>query len=155
MTFRKLLPIIAMLMLFSGTARAEVSLLGSRIGAVDAVALAEFYKDVFGMHEVNRFIFPDGGIEVMLNFGATEAEAIANGSAQIVLMPRDSDDIENSMPSLIFNVDDINAIISALKTAGGEMTTEELITIPSGDAQIVIGMAKDPAGNMLELLQQP
>ena len=155
MTFKKLLPCIALLMLFTNTARAEVSLLGGRVGAVDAVSLAEFYKEVFGMHEVNRFVFPDGGIEVMLNFGATAAEARANTAPQVVLMPRESNDTVEAMPHLIFNVTDIHARVAALEAAGGEMTTEELITIPAGEAQILIAIARDPAGNLVELLQQP
>ena len=155
MPFRKLLTCLTLLLLFAGTARAENALLGGRVGAQNAVALGEFYKQVFGMHEVNRFVFPDGGIEVMLNFGNTQADARANTSSQIVLMPRESDDIADSMPHLIFNVDNIHSTIAAVELAGGQMETAEPIVIPAGDAQILIVIAKDPAGNLFEMIQQP
>src|SRR5690348_5235329 len=45
-------------LLLGGTAQAGVSLLGSRVGAVDVPALAKFYEAAFGLKEVNRFQFP-------------------------------------------------------------------------------------------------
>jgi len=88
-----------------------------------------------------------------LNFGATEAAAKANTGPQVVLMPRPSDDIADTMPHLIFNVDDIHQAMAAIKTAGGVMQTETPVSIPDGGATIMIAIARDPAGNPLELIQ--
>lgn len=137
--------------LFAVSAQAQNSLLGGRIGAKDPVTLAEFYKSVFGLYQVDQFNFQDGGIEVMLNFGSTEAEAKANTNAEIVLFPRPSDDVEDDIPHLIFNVSDIKAVTMAIKDHGGTMDREPF---PLGGG-MMIGIAKDPAGNQIELIQRP
>jgi predicted enzyme related to lactoylglutathione lyase len=132
-------------------ARAEVTLNSARVGAEDVAAAEKFYEDAFGLKEVNRLEFP-GTVEVMLNFGATMDAAKANGAAQIVIMTRESDDIADAVPHIIFNVTDVAAIAKAVVAAGGTMDGEPQ---PFGDTGIVIGFAKDPAGNRIELIQQP
>ena len=57
-------------LLLTGGAHAQVSLDSVRIEAKDTIALAKFYRDAFGMQEVNRIENP-GGTEVFVNFGAT------------------------------------------------------------------------------------
>jgi predicted enzyme related to lactoylglutathione lyase len=138
------------LMLVSG-AHAGVTLNAARIGAEDVAALAKFYESAFGLHEVNRLEFP-GNLEIMLNFGDTVEAAKANRNAQVVIMHRASNDIKDPVPHIIFDVTDVKAIAAAVKAAGGSMEGEPR---PFGNTGIVIGMAIDPAGNRLELIQQP
>ena len=136
-------------LLIATTAHAEVTLNSVRIGAKDTEALAKFYQSAFGMHEVNRIQAPNGP-ELFLNFGATAEEAKANKALRLVLMHRDSDDVKDSIPHVIFNVTDIAATVTAIKAAGGSMQSEPR---PFGNTGLVIGIARDPAGNLIELIQ--
>src|SRR5271170_4411703 len=107
-------------LLLAGGAQAQVSLDSVRIEAKDTVALAKFYWEAFGMQEVNRIENP-GGTEVFVNFGATVEAAKANKSPLIVLFHRDSDDVKDPIPHIIFTVKDIAATVAAVKAAGGTM----------------------------------
>ena len=127
-----------------------VSLNAARVGAVDVAADAKFYQAAFGLQEVRRFEFP-GGIEILMNFGATADAAKANSGAQIVIMQRKADTTDDAIPHLIFNVTDINATVAALKAAGGKMDGEPR---EFGKTGIMIGMGMDPAGNRIEMIQQ-
>ena len=129
----------------------QVTLNSVRVGAKDTVALANFYKSAFGMQEINR-LNGGGGPEIFLNFGATVDAAKANKSEPVVLMHRDSDDLKDPVPHIIFNVKDMSATVAAIKAAGGSMTGDPR---PFGNTGIVIGIAIDPAGNRLELIQRP
>jgi len=145
----------AMVLVSAATTAAEpahpgVSLNAARVGAKDAASIAKFYETAFGLQEVRRFEFP-GGVEVLMNFGATTAAAKANPGAQIVVMHRDSDDAKDTIPHLIFTVTDINATVAALKAAGGKMDSEPK---EFGKTGIMIGIAVDPAGNRIEMIQQ-
>jgi predicted enzyme related to lactoylglutathione lyase len=133
------------------TAHAQVTLNSVRIAAKDTVALAKFYNAAFGMQEVNRINTP-GGPEVFVNFGATVDAAKANKSEPIVLMHRDSDDVKDPIAHVILNVKDMTATVAAIKAAGGSMTGDPR---PYGNTGIVIGIAIDPAGNHVELIQRP
>jgi predicted enzyme related to lactoylglutathione lyase len=141
----------ATLALFLSAAHAQVTLNSVRVGAKDTVALAKFYEAAFGMQEVNRIDSP-GGPEVFVNFGATVDSAKANKSEPVVLMHRDSDDIKDSIPHIIFNVKDMAATVAAIKAAGGSMASEPR---PFRNSGIVIGIAIDPAGNRIEMIQRP
>ncbi|HEY4213433.1 MAG TPA: VOC family protein [Steroidobacteraceae bacterium] len=133
------------------TTAAGVTLNGARVGAVDVPATAKFYETAFGMQEVQRI--PMGKVaEVMLNFGDSVATAKANPNAQVVITPRDSNDLKDTVPHVIFNVTDIKATAAAVVAAGGKMTREPF---EFGKTGIMIGMATDPAGNLIEMLQQP
>jgi catechol-2,3-dioxygenase len=77
-------------LLLANAAPAQVSLDSVRIEAKDTVALAKFYREAFGMQEVNRIENP-GGTEVFVNFGATVEAAKANKNPQMILFHRDSD----------------------------------------------------------------
>jgi predicted enzyme related to lactoylglutathione lyase len=127
-----------------------VSLNAARVGAKDAASVAKFYETAFGLQEVRRFEFP-GGVEILMNFGATADAAKANSGAEIVVMHRDSDDVKDTIPHLIFTVTDINATVAALKAAGGKMDSEPK---EFGKSGIMIGIAVDPAGNRIEMIQQ-
>jgi predicted enzyme related to lactoylglutathione lyase len=139
------------LLLLASAARAQVTLNSVRIGAKDSVALAKFYQAAFEMQEVNRINTP-GGPEVFVNFGATADAAKANKSEPIVIMHRDSDDVKDPIAHVILNVKDMAATVTAIKAAGGSMTGDPR---PFGNTGIVIGIAIDPAGNRVELIQRP
>ena len=135
----------------SSAAYADVTLNSVRVGAVNTVALARFYQSAFGMQEVNRLETP-GGPEIFVNFGATVDAAKANKNLRIVIMHRDSDDTSDPIPHVILNVTDMAATVAAVKAAGGSMAGDPR---PFGTSGMIIGIAVDPAGNRVELIQRP
>jgi lactoylglutathione lyase len=137
--------------LLAGAADAQVALDSVRIAAKDTVALAKFYQAAFGMQEVNRIENP-GGTEVFVNFGATVEEAKANKNPLMILFHRDSDDVKDTVPHIIFVVKDMAKTVAAVKAAGGSMTREPA---PFKGSKTVLGFAVDPAGNRIELIQRP
>lgn len=143
--------ILSTALLLAAAAHAQVKLDSIRIAAKDTVSLAKFYHDAFGMQEVNRIDTP-AGPEVFVNFGATVDAAKANTSAPIVLMHRDSDDFKDPTAHVIFNVKNMAATVAAVKAAGGTMNREPF---PFRNSGIVIGLATDPAGNQIEMIQRP
>src|SRR5262249_31773961 len=138
-------------LLLSGIASAQVTFNSVRIGAKDSVAVAKFYESAFGMQEVNRIETPSGP-EVFVNFGVTLEAAKANKSGPIVIMHRDSDDVKDPIAHVILNVKDMAGITAAIKAAGGSMAGEPR---PFRNTGTVIGIAIDPAGNRVELIQRP
>lgn len=146
-----LLCILTFTGLAPGLASAEVSMNATRVTAPDTEELAEFYKRAFSMHEVQRIVLGDG-VEIMLNFGASEAAAKANPGSQVVLYPRPDNAAEDNTAHLIFNVTDMDDTVAAIKAAGGGMEREPFAF---GDSGIRIGMGIDPAGNHFELLYFP
>ena len=136
--------------MLSTAAQAQVTLNSVRLGAVNVEALAKFYQSAFGMQEVNR-LQVGANAELFLNFGSTVELAKANIGLRLVIMHRDSDDIKDPIAHVIFNVTDMAATVAAVKAAGGSMTGEPR---PFGNTGIMIGIAIDPAGNRLELIQQ-
>ena len=138
-------------LLLATAAHAQVSLNSARVGAQDTAALAKFYESAFGMFETNRINVP-GGAEIFLNFGATADEAKANKSLPVVITHRDSDDLKDPVAHLILNVKDMNATVAAIKAAGGSMAGDPR---GFGNSGIMIGVAIDPVGNRLELIQRP
>jgi predicted enzyme related to lactoylglutathione lyase len=139
-------------LLVASAAHAQVTLNSVRVGAKDTVALAKFYQAAFGMQEVNRIEGGAGGPEVFVNFGGTVEAAKANKSEPIVIMHRDSDDLKDPIPHVILNVKDMAATVAAIKAAGGSMAAEPR---PFRNTGIVIGIALDPAGNRIEMIQRP
>jgi predicted enzyme related to lactoylglutathione lyase len=138
-------------LLITSAVVAQVTLNSVRIGAKDTVALAKFYQTAFGMQEVNR-INTAGGPEIFVNFGATVDAAKANKGEPIVIMHRASDDLKDPIAHVILNVKDMAATVAAIKAAGGSMDGDPR---PYGNTGIVIGIAIDPVGNRLELIQRP
>ena len=138
-------------LLLVSPARAQVTLNSVRIGAKDTIALAKFYQTAFGMQEVNRIDAP-GGPEIFVNFGATIDAAKANKAEPIVIMHRDSDELKDPIAHVIFNVKDMAATVAAIKAAGGSMADDPR---PFRNTGVVIGIAIDPAGNRVELIQRP
>jgi predicted enzyme related to lactoylglutathione lyase len=143
--------VVSATLLLASAALAQVTLNSVRIGAKDTVSLAKFYQAAFGMQEVNRIGSP-AGPEVFVNFGATIDAAKANKSEPIVIMHRDSDDLKDPIAHVILNVKDMAATVAAIKAAGGSMTGDPR---PFGNTGVVIGIAIDPVGNRLELIQRP
>jgi predicted enzyme related to lactoylglutathione lyase len=137
-------------MLVWTAAHAEVTLNSVRVAAADTVALAKFYQSAFGMQEVNRIDVP-GGPEIFVNFGATPEAAKANSGVPIVIMHRDSDAVKDPIAHVILNVSDMNATVTAIKAAGGSMDGEPR---PFRNTGVIIGIAVDPAGNRIELIQR-
>jgi predicted enzyme related to lactoylglutathione lyase len=138
-------------LLLAGAAHAQVTLNSVRVGAKDTVALAKFYQSAFGMQETNR-IDGQGGPEIFVNFGATVDAAKANKSEPIVIMHRDADDLKDPIPHVILNVKDMTATVAAIKAAGGSTAGDPR---PYGKTGIVIGIAIDPAGTRIEMIQRP
>jgi len=138
-------------MLLASAAHAQVALDSVRIAAKDTVALAKFYQTAFGMQEVNRIENPSG-TEVFVNFGATVEAAKANKNPLMILFHRDSDDVKDPIPHVIFVVKDMAKTVAAIKAAGGTMTREPR---PFKNAGTVLGFAVDPVGNRIELIQRP
>jgi predicted enzyme related to lactoylglutathione lyase len=142
---------VTAVLLLASDARTQVMLNSVRIGAQDPVALAKFYEAAFSMWEVNRINAP-GGPEIFVNFGATNEAAKANKSEPIVIAHRDSDDLKDPIAHVILNVKDMAATVAAVKAAGGSMAGDPRAF---GNTGILIGIAIDPAGNRLELIQRP
>jgi predicted enzyme related to lactoylglutathione lyase len=138
-------------LLLASAAHAQVTLNSVRVGGKDSAALAKFYQAAFGMQEVNRIAAP-GGAEVFVNFGATVDAAKANKSEPIVIMHRDSDDLKDPIAHVILNVKDMTATVAAIKAAGGSMAGDPR---PFGNSGVVIGIAIDPSGNRIEMIQRP
>ena len=138
-------------LLLAGAAHAQVTLDSVRVAAKDTVASAKFYQAAFGMQEVNRVDTP-GGPNIFVKFGATVEAAKANKSGPIIIMHRDSDDLKDPIAHVILNVKDIAATVAAIQAAGGSMAGDPR---PFGNSGMVIGIAIDPAGNRLELIQRP
>jgi predicted enzyme related to lactoylglutathione lyase len=130
---------------------AEVTLNSVRIGAADTVKLAKFYESAFGMQEVNRIEVP-AGPEIFVNFGATVEAAKAGKTLPIVIMHRDSDVTKDPIAHVILNVTDMAATVAAIKAAGGSMDGDPR---PFRNTGVIIGIAVDPAGNRVELIQRP
>jgi len=53
---------------------------------------------------------------------------------------------------VILNVTDMSATVAAIKAAGGSVDGDPR---PFRNTGIVIGIATDPAGNRIELIQRP
>lgn len=143
--------VLSAALLLAGAAHTQVTLNSVRVGAKDTIAVAKFYQAAFGMQEVNRIGAPTGP-EIFVNFGATVDAAKANKGNPIVIMHRDSDDIKDPVPHVILNVKDMAATVTAIKAAGGSMASDPR---PFRNTGVVIGIAVDPAGNRLELIQRP
>jgi hypothetical protein len=68
------------------------------------------------------------------------------------IMHRDSDELKDPIAHVILNVKDMAPTVSAVKATGGSMAGDPR---RFGNTGIVIGIAIDPAGNRLELIQRP
>ena len=78
--------------------------------------------------------------------------AKANKSLPIVIMHRDSDAAKDPIAHVILNVTNMTATVAAIKAAGGSMDGDPR---PFRNTGVIIGIAVDPAGNRVELIQRP
>lgn len=155
MRFLMRVAILAGLTGLAVSAQAGITLNGVRVGGKDPAALANFYRAAFGMQEVLRIQTPEF-LEIMLNFGETpeaaKATRASKGGSDIIIMQRAADDAQDTMPHVVLNVTDMAAAVAALRAAGGTMEREPF---EFGKSGVLIGMAIDPAGNHIELIQNP
>jgi len=142
---------VTAVMMLASAAHAQVTLDSVRVGAQDPVALAKFYEAAFRMQEVNRINTP-GGPEIFVNFGATTDAAKVNKSEPIVITHRDSDDLKDPIAHVILDVKNMAATVAAVKAAGGSMAGDPRAF---GNTGILIGIAIDPVGNRIEMIQRP
>ncbi|HUK34558.1 MAG TPA: VOC family protein [Vicinamibacterales bacterium] len=147
---RKVTMAVCVALLAPAATFAQATLSSVRIGAADSVAAAKFYETAFAMQEVNRIDTP-AGPEIFVNFGATVDAAKANRSLPIVIMHRDSDATKDPIAHVILNVTNMTAAVAAIKAAGGSLDGDPR---PFRNTGIVIGIAVDPAGNRIELIQR-
>jgi predicted enzyme related to lactoylglutathione lyase len=136
----------ALMFVGAGAAQAD-SLYAARIGAVDAPALAHFYEFAFGMQQVLT-----RGSEIFLNFGDTVDEAKANKAPVLIVIHRNTDEVQDPVSHLIFYISDFPVTAAAIEAAGGKMLGKSHFIKKTGDT---IGNAVDPVGNRIELIEPP
>jgi len=137
------------ILLLASAAYADVTLNSVRVAGMNTLALAKFYQSAFGMQEVRR-LGNGADPEIFLNFGATVDAAKANKGLPVVIMHRDSDALKDTVAHVIFTVTDMKATVAAVKAGGGTMEGEPFAY---GNTGIMIGIAIDPVGNRVELIQ--
>jgi len=118
-----------------------------RVLATDPEALAIFYEKAFGMSETRRPMNTPAFKEIVINTGATAAEAQAATSTPIVIATRPKDAPAGAMASLILQVPDIEKAIAAVKANGGSLFRPVAKT-----TGLLYAFVKDPDGNQIELL---
>ena len=137
------------LLIDQAQAQSAVSLSAARVSGAHVDQLARFYQAAFGLQQVQRLTLPSGRTEIALNFGATPEAAKANPAIQILVYQRDSDDIKDpGEVHMLFSVANIRATAAAVIKAGGKMAGE-----PRTFGKLTVGVAIDPAGNPIELVQ--
>ena len=148
-TMAKMALAAAGLLALNARAQEPVSLSATRVSGAHVDQLAKFYHNAFGLQQVQRLTLPSGKTEIALNFGATPEAAKANPAIQILVYQRDSDDIKDpGEVHMLFSVTDIKATAAAVAKAGGKMAAE-----PHIFGKLTVGVAIDPAGNHIELVQ--
>jgi catechol 2,3-dioxygenase-like lactoylglutathione lyase family enzyme len=124
---------------------------GSNIGAVgigvsDLDRSTDFYTRVLGMTETQRFKLPHMD-EVIVGFDSRMIIALmhwTDGSTQ---------HYRGNPVKLVFYVSDAKAVMAAIRAEGLPVTREPAPLPGFGD--MLIGLAEDPDGYVIELLQQP
>jgi lactoylglutathione lyase len=117
------------------------------IGVSDLEKSADFYIRVLGMTEQFRLALPDMD-EIILGFAGSKG-------ASVVLMAH-TDGVERTyrdLPvKLVLRVNDPVAVADAIRAEGLEVMREPEPVPALGGA--VVGLAKDPDGYIIELLQR-
>jgi lactoylglutathione lyase len=116
------------------------------IGVSDLERSTAFYRDVLGM-QLQRTFKLDHMDEVMLAHEGRSAVVLmhyTDGSAR---------SYRDNPVKLVFYVSDPAAIAAKVKAAGWPVTHEPAPNTAMGG--LVIGMAKDPDGYVIELIQNP
>ena len=118
-----------------------------RVLATDPDALALFYEKAFGMSETRRPMNTPTFKEIVINTGATAAEAQAATTTPIVIATRPKDAPAGALAALILEVPDIEKAIAAVKANGGSLFRPVAKT-----TGLLYAFVKDPDGNQIELL---
>lgn len=116
------------------------------IGVSDLERSTDFYTRVMGMTEMQRFKLPHMD-EVILGFGSRMVIALmhwTDGSTQ---------HYRANPVKLVFYVKDAVAVAAAIRAEGLAVTREPAPL--AGFGETLIGLAEDPDGYVVELLQQP
>jgi lactoylglutathione lyase len=117
------------------------------IGVSDLQKSADFYIRVLGMTEQFRLRLPDMD-EIILGFAGSKG-------ASVVLMSH-TDGVKRTYRDLpvkiVLRVNDPVAVADAIRAEGLEVTREPEPVAALGNA--VVGLAKDPDGYIIELLQR-
>ncbi len=114
------------------------------IGVSDMKRSVDFYTRVLGMKQMQTFKLPHMD-EVVVGYEGRTAVVLmhyTDGSAQ---------HYKNNPVKLVFTVTDAKALAEAIRADGGEITRE-----PEALAEFnntIIGLAKDPDGYVIELMQ--
>jgi predicted enzyme related to lactoylglutathione lyase len=127
-------------------ALAEARWIGARIGAVDVDATAQFYSACFSLNQINRLAMDGGVVEIFLQPAGSE---VTTSSTKLVVMSRESDDLPPSLPPWIFQVTDLDGTLECIAETGGTVTRQPF---QFGESGITIAVAKDPAGNRVEII---
>ena len=127
----------------STTLRSSVGAMG--IGVSDLERSADFYTRVVGMQQLTTFALPEMD-EVVVGFGGRGAALVlmhwTDGSAKTYA----------DLPvKVVLYVADPVATVEAIRAEGLEITREPAAVPGLGDA--VVGLAKDPDGYVVELIQ--
>lgn len=124
--------------------------MAARVGAEDVFGTGVFYKEAFGLIEVDRLELADGTAELILGFAKNDNQSIASIGSAIAILGRESDDAAESMPHIIFRVSNIeSAYLKAIETGGIAVQVPTVID----ELGITIAMLRDPSGNTIELLE--
>lgn len=115
------------------------------IGVKDLNASAEFYCSVFGMKQL-QFLKLDEMDEIILGFEGVK------GAAVVLMHYTDGSnpDYENLPVKLAFYVDDLDASIAAVESAGCE-----IVRPPTKFQGTTLAFGKDPNGYLVEMIEKP
>jgi lactoylglutathione lyase len=127
-------------------AKAKNSFAAVGIGVSDMARSVEFYTNVMGMKQMQTFDLPHMK-EVVLGY---------KGDVAVVLMhyiDGSSPNYTNNPVKLVFNIDDPKALAARFRAAGLDVTREPEPLPEFGN--MIVGLAKDPDGYVIEMLKQP
>jgi lactoylglutathione lyase len=118
------------------------------IGVSDLDRSVDFYTRVLGMQRLMTFTLPDMD-EVLVGYHRRRGPALA-----LMHFTDGSDPSYADLPvKVVVYVPDPPAVADAIRAEGLEVTREPTPVPELGDA--VVGLAKDPDGYVIELLQRP
>ena len=124
-----------------GVAYTKVS---SPTTVADMEALAAFYEKTFDMHEIGRI----SDVEIIMKYGATAAKAKASKAPGLIIDRRTKPDEKKIL--FVTYTRNIRAFVERAKANGATQMAETGVR-PNG---FLGGLIKDPAGNVLELLEE-
>jgi lactoylglutathione lyase len=116
------------------------------IGVSDLARSADFYKRVLGMREMQTFKLPTMDEIVLAHEGRNAVILMhyTDGSARTY---------KDNPVKLVFYVTDPAGLVNRIRAEGLEITQEAAAVESMGGA--MIGLAKDPDGYVIELIQAP